>query len=71
MLCIPVMFLVLLAANMMESYLLFYNYLGGYMFFLLGGMLHGYVNGPARPFRIPEKLRLGKARKNARMSGQA
>ena len=39
MLGIPVMFLVLLAANMMESYLIFYNYLGGYLFFLLVSLM--------------------------------
>ena len=71
LLYIPVIALAMMLANMMEAHLLYYDHIVGYAFFLLCGILHGYVNGPARPFRIPEKLRLGKARKNARMSGQA
>ena len=65
MLGIPVIFLVLLAANMMECYLIFYNYLGGYLFFLLGGMLHGYMNEPIRAARLSRQELRRKERKKA------
>ena len=71
LLYIPVIALCMMLANMMEAHLLFYDHIVGYAFFLLCGMLHGYVNGPARPFRIPEKLLRKKAPKSAGMSGQA
>lgn len=46
LLCIPVIALGQLAANMMESTLLFYQYINAYVFFLLCGYVHGYAGTP-------------------------
>ncbi len=46
MMCLPVVFAALLAANMMEAHLIFCEHLNGYVFFLVGGMIYG--NGKAR-----------------------
>ena len=43
MLCVPILIIALLAANMFEAMLLFFTRLPGYFFFLLCGVLHGYV----------------------------
>jgi len=43
---VPVMAMAMLLANMMEAHLLFYDHLSGYAFFLLTGLIHGYVNQP-------------------------
>ncbi|MBO4925594.1 MAG: O-antigen ligase family protein [Clostridia bacterium] len=40
-LCLCALILVLALANMMEAYLIFYDYLGGYVFFFLCGAVHG------------------------------
>ena len=47
LLCIPVIALGQLAANMMESTLLFYQYINAYVFFLLCGYVHGRMMGEA------------------------
>jgi len=44
LLCLPVIFVALLAANMMEAHLLFCEHMNGYVFFLLGGMIYGSMN---------------------------
>ena len=43
-LCIPIIFISLLIANMFEAMLLFFMRASGYMFFFLGGMIHGAMN---------------------------
>lgn len=48
LLCLPVIFVALLAANMMEAHLLFCEHMNGYVFFLLGGMIYGAMNGEAK-----------------------
>ena len=42
----PAIVLVLMAANMMEAYLVFFDHIDSYAFFLLCGMIHGKVNAP-------------------------
>ncbi len=42
----PVIVLVLMAANMMEAYLVFFDHIDSYAFFLLCGIIHGKVNAP-------------------------
>ena len=44
LLCLPVIFVALLAANMMEAHLLFCEHMNGYIFFLLGGMIYGFMS---------------------------
>ena len=44
LLCLPVIFVALLAANMMEAHLLFCEHMNGYVFFLLGGMIYGAMS---------------------------
>ena len=44
LLILPVIFVTLLAANMMEAHLIFCEHLNGYVFFLLGGMIYGAMS---------------------------
>lgn len=56
-LAVPVIILTLMLANMVESYLLFYFYFSGFVFFLLCGMLHGRVNEPAKGKQLTRQMR--------------
>ena len=44
LLCLPVIVLSLLMANMFEAMLLFYMRLAGYVFFFTAGCIHGFMN---------------------------
>lgn len=63
MLAIPVMILVLMLANMMEAYLVFYDHIDGYVFFLLCGLLYGGVNKPIMERKLSRQESRRKARK--------
>ena len=39
--CLSMVMLTLAAVNMVEAYLIFYDFLGGYVFFFLCGLIHG------------------------------
>lgn len=62
-LVVPVVIICFMLANMMESYLIFYDYTNGYVFFLLCGMLYGKVNEPVATKSLSKQAMRNKERK--------
>lgn len=62
-LAVPVIIVCFMLANMMESYLIFYDYINGYVFFLLCGLLYGRVNEPLEVKQLSRQAVRNKQRK--------
>ncbi len=62
-LTVPVVIMALMAANMMEAYLVFFDHIAGFIFFLLCGMLYGYVNEPIKAAHLSRQAARNRNRK--------
>ena len=62
-LTVPVVIMALMAVNMMEAYLVFFDHIAGFVFFLLCGMLYGYVNEPIKTAHLSRQAARNRNRK--------
>ena len=60
---VPVLIMVLMLSNMMEVFLVFFDLISGYVFFLLCGMLYGKVNEPVQIRQLSRQEIRNKQRK--------